>query len=71
MEDTKIISLYWERNELAIEETDRAYGKTLFGLSNRILQNQEDSEENVSDTYMKTWEAVPPHRPKHFLAFLS
>lgn len=71
MEDSKIIDLYWARNERAIEETDKAYGRTLFGLSYRILENQEDSEENVSDTYMKTWTSVPPCRPRHFLAFLS
>ena len=71
MEDAKILDLYWARNEIAIEETDKAYGRNLFCLSDRILQNQEDSEENVSDTYMKTWSSVPPNRPKHFLAFLS
>ena len=71
MNDIKILDLYWARNEAAIEETDRSYGRYLFGLSNRILENREDSEENVSDTYMKTWSSVPPCRPKHFLAFLS
>lgn len=71
MDDTKILDLYWDRNEIAIEETDRAYGRKLLCLSNRILQNQEDSEENVSDTYMKAWTSIPPCRPKHFPAFLS
>lgn len=71
MEDSKILDLYWSRNEIAIEETDKSYGRNLFALSNRILQNQEDSEENVSDTYMKTWSSIPPCRPKYFLAFLS
>lgn len=71
MDDAKILDLYWARNEHAIEETDKAYGKNLFRLSNRILENKEDSEENVSDTYMKTWTSVPPCRPKAFLAFLS
>lgn len=71
MDDTKILDLYWARNEIAIEETDKAYGRNLFCLSNRILLNQEDSEENVSDTYMKAWNAIPPCRPNQFLAFLS
>lgn len=70
MDDTKILDLYWSRNELAIAETDIAYGNRLFCLSNRILQNQQDSEENVSDTYMKTWSVIPPNRPKYFCAFL-
>lgn len=71
MEDAKIIDLYWARNELAIAETERAYGRGLYALSNRILENREDAEENVSDTYMRTWEAIPPQRPKYFFGFLS
>jgi len=71
MDDAKILDLYWDRKETAIEETDRAYGRSLFSLSNRILENQEDSEENVSDTYMKAWNTIPPCRPKQFHAFLS
>lgn len=71
MDDTIIIDLYWARREIAIEETDKAYGRKLFGLSQNILQNQEDAEENVSDTYMRAWETIPPQRPKHFQAFLT
>lgn len=71
MEDTKIIDLFFARNEDAIAETDAAYGRKLFVLSHRILNNQEDAEESVSDTYMKVWEIVPPQRPKFFYAFLA
>lgn len=53
MEDAKIIALFWERNEQAVKETDTAYGGKLYGLSNRILNNREDAEESVSDTYME------------------
>ena len=71
MEDTKIIDLFFARNEDAIAETDAAYGRKLFALSHRILNNQEDAEESVSDTYMKVWDIVPPQRPKFFYAFLA
>lgn len=71
MNDTNIIDLYWARNERAIEETDRTYGRTLLGLSQRILQNKQDAEENVYDTYMRTWESIPPQRPVYFKAFLT
>lgn len=70
MDDAKILDLYWARREVAIEETDKVYGQKLFGLSQRILQNQEDAEENVSDTYMRAWETIPPQRPQFFQAFL-
>lgn len=71
MEDTKIIELYFARSEEAICQTDAAYGRKLFSLADRILQNDEDSEEAVSDTYMKTWETIPPHRPTYFFAYLA
>lgn len=71
MEDAKIIALYWERNEQAVKETDNAYGRKLFMLSHNILNNREDAEEKVSDTYMAAWKSIPPKRPRYFYAFLA
>lgn len=71
MEDTKIIELYWKRNEDAITETDRSYGRKLHGLAERIVQSHEDAEESVSDTYLKAWETIPPQHPQHFFAYLA
>ena len=69
MEDAKIIELFFQRNEQAVKETDTAYGRKLYVLSNNILNNREDAEESVSDTYMETWNSIPPKRPSIF--FLS
>ena len=71
MEDAKIIELFWERNEQAVKETDITYGRKLYVLSNNILNNREDAEESVSDTYMEAWNSIPPKRPKYFYAFLA
>ena len=71
MEDAKIIELFFQRNEQAVKETDTAYGRKLYVLSNNILNNREDAEESVSDTYMETWNSIPPKRPKYFYAFLA
>ena len=71
MDDAKIIDLFWARNEEAIQEPDKAYGRKLHVLANKILNNREDAEESVSDTYMKTWEIIPPQRPKYYYAFLA
>lgn len=71
MDDAKIIELFWARNEDAIKETDTIYGKKLYTLAKKILLNHEDAEESVSDTYMKTWIAIPPNRPQYFFAFLA
>ena len=71
MEDAKIIELFFQRNEQAVKETDIAYGRRLYVLSNNILNNREDAEESVSDTYMETWKSIPPQCPKYFYAFLA
>ena len=71
MDDAKIIDLFWARSEEAIHETNKAYGRKLHALANKILNNREDTEESVNDTYMKTWEIIPPQRPKFYYAFLA
>lgn len=69
--DEAIVELYWKRDERAIEETDRKYGAYLMTVAYRILQSREDSEECLNDTYLKTWNAIPPSRPSILRSFLS
>ena len=71
MEDQKIIDLYWQRSEQAIQETDAKYGGYCFSIAYNILTNREDSEESVSDTYLSAWHAMPPKRPGILSAFLG
>ena len=71
MTDIQIIELYWNRNEDAIKETDAVYGRKLHTLADRIVQNFEDAQECVSDTYLKTWETIPPKRPEYFFAYIA
>lgn len=69
--DEAIIDLYWDRNERAIEETDRKYGKYLFAVAYNIVYDSMDCEECLNDTYLNTWNAIPPKRPAVFQAFLT
>lgn len=71
MEDLQIIELYFERDENAIRETDKKYGRLCFRLAVNILQSDEDSGECVNDTYLAVWNKIPPTRPNNFMAFLS
>ena len=74
MDDSGIIELYFRRAESAIEETARKYGTYLNSVAYRILNSREDAEEIVGDTYLKTWNAIPPTRPrvlKHFLTRIT
>ena len=70
MDDLRIIELYFERDEQAIKETDSKYGKLCHSIAYNILNNREDSEECVNDTYVGVWNAIPPTRPNNFMAFI-
>ena len=70
MDDLSIIELYFARDEQAIKETDAKYGKLCHSIAYNILNNNEDSEECVNDTYIGVWNAIPPTRPNNFTAFL-
>ena len=71
MDDNKIIELYFARDERAIEETKASYGRLIYSVAYEILRSETDSEECESDTYLRTWESIPPTRPSYFSAFLS
>ena len=71
MEDSGIVELYFERSEAAIRETGKKYGAYLQQVAYNILRNLCDTEEVVNDTYMATWDAIPPTRPNNFKHFLS
>lgn len=71
MEDHEIIALYWDRNEQAIEETEKTYGGKLSALAYRIVSTREDAQECVNDTYLAAWNTIPPQRPAFFFAYLA
>ncbi len=63
LDDKQIVDLYWARSERAITETDKKYGRYCHYIAYQILADNEDAEEIVNDTYLKTWNTVPPNRP--------
>ncbi len=71
MDDSKIVQLYWDRDEQAIPATSDKYGTYCISIAQNILGNQEDAEECVNDTYMSAWNSMPPHRPKILSVFLG
>jgi RNA polymerase sigma-70 factor (ECF subfamily) len=71
LDDKTIIQHYWERDERAISETAEKYGAFCFSIAENILHDREDSNECVNETYLKTWNSIPPHKPKVFPAFIG
>ena len=70
MDDRDIASLYWERNEAAIRETQNKYGRLLQKLALGVLRVREDGEEVVSDACLAAWNAIPPEQPENLCAYL-
>ena len=70
MEDNKIISLFFERSEQAIKELDCKYGSAIKKTAANILNNRQDVEECVNDTYLKTWNSIPPHNPNPLVGYV-
>lgn len=71
MLDSRIVELYWQRDEEAISQTDMKYGRLCRGISNNILRDLSDSEECVNDTYLRAWNSMPTERPERLPAFLG
>lgn len=71
MNDSQIVALFFDRDQRAIEETAAKYGNYCYSIVRGILQNREDAEEAVSDTYLALWAAIPPHRPVVLRTFLG
>lgn len=71
LEDGQIIELYWNRAEAAISATAAKYSRFLHAISLRIVRNPEDADECVNDTYLRTWNSIPPTRPQVLKAYLG
>ena len=69
--DESIIALYWNRDESAIEETNLKYKNYLYSVAYNIVHGSLDCEECLNDTYLATWNAIPPSKPNVLKAFLT
>ena len=72
MEDEQIVQLYLKRDENAIRQTQRKFGKRIFSISKHITGSISTAEEVENDTYLRAWENIPPTNPATYLfAFLA
>lgn len=69
--DEAIIDEYFARDEQAITSTSSKYGAYCGSIAYNILENREDAEECVNDTYLSAWNSIPPTRPTSLSAFLG
>lgn len=71
MEDKEILELYNLRDENAITKTKEKYGKKLYNISFNIVREHQYAEECENDTYLRSWNSIPPADPGDcFYAYL-
>ena len=71
MEDQKIIELYLQRSEKAIDASQHKYGAFCLHIAKNILTVPEDAEECVNDTWHTAWNRIPPVIPDSLKAFFG
>ena len=71
MEYQEIIELYWKRSENALTETSRKYTQYCRAIAGNILENWQDVEECLNDTWLAAWESIPPQRPVRLNIYLG
>jgi RNA polymerase sigma-70 factor (ECF subfamily) len=71
MDDKSIVELYLNRDESAIDKTQQKYQHYLTKIAYNILSDIEDSEESVNETYLATWNSIPPHKPDILSTYLA
>jgi len=70
MNDNIIISLFFERSQDAISQTQEKYGCLCRHIVRGVLSCDEDIEECINDTWLAVWNAIPPERPDKLSAFV-
>lgn len=72
MDDQRIVSLFFERDEAAIAAGQEKYGHRLQTLAYGIVQDLQTAQECENDTWLAAWNTIPPHDPGNYLyAFLA
>lgn len=71
VEDKQIVALFLERDEQGLRAARDKYGNYCYSIACNILDDRQDAEECVNDTYLAAWCRIPPCEPVCLSAFLG
>ena len=71
MEDREIVTLFWQRDERALQAAADKYGGCCRAVARNILADEQDAEECLNDTWLAAWNDIPPSRPNSLKAYLG
>lgn len=63
MEDSKIIELLFQRCETALGAIEKKYRSTCMKIAMNVLNDYQEAEECVNDTFLGVWNSIPPNKP--------
>lgn len=66
-----IIELLERRDERALELLRASYGDYCHAIVIRLLGDEREAEEAISDVWLQVWNSIPPSRPRHLKAYLA
>ena len=70
MEDEKILSLLFARDETGLTYTAEKYDALYKSVLHRVLEDRQDVEECANDVLMSIWNTVPPTWPVHYPSYI-
>ena len=70
MTDEEIIGLFFERSEQAVSELEEKHGHVVKQIAYNILGDMEDAKECTNDTWLGTWNSIPPQRPEQLRSYV-
>lgn len=71
MTDEAIVSSFWERDETALSESKKIYGRYCLYIAQKVLNCEEDAEECLDDVLLAAWNSIPPQRPSNLKIYLG
>ncbi len=70
MDDSRIIKMLFERNEIALEEVSHKYSRLYKGIIREVLSNECDIEECGNDVLLAVWNSIPPNNPTNLTTYI-
>lgn len=71
MNDRDIITLLFSRDETAVTELERKYGRFIVSIAMNVLRDRREAEEITDDILYRLWDKIPPASPDNLPAYIG
>lgn len=71
MEDEAIVTGLWARDEAALAEAERKYGRYCLAIARNVVFDDAEAQGCVNDALLAAWNSIPPQRPANLKTYLG